>query len=344
MSDPFKIEPPFLVLFSGGRTSGCLLRRVLDAYDGVLPENCHVVFNNTGMERVETLDFVERCSQRWGVPVTWLEYTYTPPPDGRVAAVRRTKTGKVVRVVRGTHGYKVVDYATANRTGEPFRQAIMARRALPNIRMRFCTAELKVRTTSRWVKGTLGWPVKRRVPFYRAVIGFRYDEPNRFWKLARRTEYTYGPRKPPEEERTLFGTRKKKQRKPEELSPGEWPVCPLFPAKVTRAGVDAFWAGNDFDLGIPSERGNCTLCFQKGSANLLATIRENPELADWWIEMEKAAEGFARKAEGFTFRLRSDRPPYAELKRIALEGDPQGTLFPLDVGNTPCDDGYCGTY
>lgn len=56
-----------------------------------------VVFCNTGKERPETLDFVERCSQRWGVPVTWLEYRHTKGVGPTFA---------------------VVDYGTASRDGE----------------------------------------------------------------------------------------------------------------------------------------------------------------------------------------------------------------------------------
>jgi 3'-phosphoadenosine 5'-phosphosulfate sulfotransferase (PAPS reductase)/FAD synthetase len=73
MKDPYFIEGPALILFSGGRTSGYMLRHILDAHNGELPDNVYVVFSDTGRERPETLDFVHECSKRWGVDVNWLE-------------------------------------------------------------------------------------------------------------------------------------------------------------------------------------------------------------------------------------------------------------------------------
>jgi len=62
-----------LVSFSGGRTSGYMLHEILQA-NGDLPSRCKVTFANTGREMPETLDFVQEVSERWAVPVTWLEY------------------------------------------------------------------------------------------------------------------------------------------------------------------------------------------------------------------------------------------------------------------------------
>lgn len=65
------------VAFSGGRTSGYLLRQLLDA-NGPLPERAVVTFQNTGRERSETLDFVAEVGERWNANVRWLEFR--PPP------------------------------------------------------------------------------------------------------------------------------------------------------------------------------------------------------------------------------------------------------------------------
>ena len=46
--DPYKVEPPFYVSFSGGRTSGYLLRHILDAWGGQMPKDALVLFANTG--------------------------------------------------------------------------------------------------------------------------------------------------------------------------------------------------------------------------------------------------------------------------------------------------------
>lgn len=67
--DPFLIPGPALISFSGGRTSGYMLRRILDAG---LQKDVHVVFADTGKERTQTYDFVRECSRRWHVPIFWV--------------------------------------------------------------------------------------------------------------------------------------------------------------------------------------------------------------------------------------------------------------------------------
>lgn len=160
MGNPFLIYGPACVSFSGGRTSGLMLRRVLDAHDGRLPEDVHVLFANTGKEREETLDFVHECSRRWGVRIRWIEYHQTTGDDGKFV-----------------HGWREVDYASASRRGEPFEALIRARSFLPNPVMRFCTQELKIRP----MKG-----FARSVGFehWTNVIGLRADEPRRVAKTT----------------------------------------------------------------------------------------------------------------------------------------------------------------
>ena len=73
MRNPYKIEGPALISFSGGRTSGFMLKQIVDAHDAVLPEDVHITFANTGKEMPETLDFVRDCGEHWGVKINWLE-------------------------------------------------------------------------------------------------------------------------------------------------------------------------------------------------------------------------------------------------------------------------------
>ena len=116
--NPYRIAGPALISFSGGRTSAFMLKQILDAHGGTLPVDVRVCFANTGREMPETLDFVEECSQRWSVPIVWLEYDLDAP-----------------------HHTRIVDHATASRNGEPFRAAIANRGFLPNPVTRFCTTE-----------------------------------------------------------------------------------------------------------------------------------------------------------------------------------------------------------
>jgi 3'-phosphoadenosine 5'-phosphosulfate sulfotransferase (PAPS reductase)/FAD synthetase len=64
---PFKIDGPAVISFSGGRTSGYMLRRILD--EGLQPE-VHVLFADTGKERQETYAFVQAVACGWRVLVT----------------------------------------------------------------------------------------------------------------------------------------------------------------------------------------------------------------------------------------------------------------------------------
>lgn len=122
--NPYLLEGPALVSFSGGRTSAYLLKHILDAYGGRLPANVGVMFANTGREVEATLDFVRECGDRWSVPITWLEYE----PAGEKG-----------------RKFRVVDHATASRKGEPYEALLRERKYLPNPVARFCTSTLKIR-------------------------------------------------------------------------------------------------------------------------------------------------------------------------------------------------------
>ncbi len=152
-SNPYKIQGPALISFSGGRTSGFMLWNIIQAHGGTLPKDIYVTFANTGKEAPETLDFVHEIGQKWGVKIHWLELYF-----GEERPVYRTKE---------------VTYETASRNGEPFEALIDRRKYLPNPVARFCTSELKVKVMSRFMR-----KLKGHKTWYN-VIGLRYDEPRR---------------------------------------------------------------------------------------------------------------------------------------------------------------------
>ena len=151
--NPYKIKGPALISFSGGRTSAFMLKQIIDAHGGTLPDDIYVTFANTGKEMPETLDFVQACSEHWGVKVHWLELEMA---DER--PVYRTKE---------------VTYETASRDGVPFEALIGRRSYLPNPVARFCTAELKIRRMKDFM-----WKMKG-YKHWDNVLGLRYDEPRR---------------------------------------------------------------------------------------------------------------------------------------------------------------------
>lgn len=161
--DPFKIDGPTCISFSGGRTSAYMLWRVLQS-NGGLPAEAMVCFANTGKEEEATLRFVRDCADRWGVHITWVEFR------------------------NDERGYAVVDFDSASRNGEPFAEIIKKRNYLPNPVTRFCTSELKIRTMHKHIRA-LGW-FDRWPDGWDQMIGIRADEMRRVAKIRARGHST----------------------------------------------------------------------------------------------------------------------------------------------------------
>lgn len=154
MGDPFKIDGRACLSVSGGRTSGYMLWRTLEANNGALPAGSIAAFANTGKEEEATLRFVRDMSMHWGVPIVWVEY-------------RRAKPY-----------FEIVDFDSASRNGEPFAELIKAKQYLPNPMMRFCTTELKIRPMFRWLRDT-----GQIADGIDMMIGVRADEQRRVAKM-----------------------------------------------------------------------------------------------------------------------------------------------------------------
>lgn len=161
----FAVDGPAYVSFSGGRTSGYMLRKILDAHNGILPPDVHVIFANTGDELPPTLDFVRDCSERWKVPIHWVEYFLTPDDEP---------------------SYEVVSYTSASRAGEPFDRYLQhverittakgREPYLPGPGNRFCTTELKIRVMKKWM-------LDHGYEHWTNIVGIRADEPKRWRKM-----------------------------------------------------------------------------------------------------------------------------------------------------------------
>jgi len=156
MSNPYRIDSPTCISFSGGRTSAFMLFKVLEAHQMSLPSEAIVCFANTGKEDEATLQFVKDCQDNWAVPITWLEYVDAEETKDR---------------------WKQVNFETASRDGEPFEALIRKRNYLPNPVSRFCTVELKVRTIHRYLKAN-GWTE------WDSMLGIRADEQRRLAKIG----------------------------------------------------------------------------------------------------------------------------------------------------------------
>lgn len=142
-----------IINFSGGRTSAYMTKKLIDS--GLT--DYLVVFQNTGKEMPQTLDFINECDKRWNLNIVWLEYRYGA-------------------------NFEVVTYETASRDGRPFNELIAWNKCLPNTMLRFCTKDLKINTLKRYCKsiGIKKWD---------HYVGIRYDEPRRWSKDSNLPKY-----------------------------------------------------------------------------------------------------------------------------------------------------------
>lgn len=137
---------------SGGRTSMYMGIELKAKYG----DDIELIFQNTGMEREETYEFLNKNDKAHGLNLTWIEYTKEKP------------------------FYKIVFYETASRynpktaTAKPFDELLEKNgRYLPNREQRFCTVQLKVLTAYRYIRK------EYKLKEWENYIGFRVDEPHR---------------------------------------------------------------------------------------------------------------------------------------------------------------------
>ena len=169
MGNPYKIIEPTVISFSGGRSSGYMLYKTLEANGGI-PDGSMVVFANTGKEMPQTLDFVQACAENWAVNITWVEL-------GEVTSNGVYEKGRHKGKNRAVYNTNVVNYDTASRNGEPFMHLLAARKMPPNVVARFCTSELKVRRINSVSIGCTA-----------SLVGIRADEPRRGSRIHNRMD------------------------------------------------------------------------------------------------------------------------------------------------------------
>jgi hypothetical protein len=218
------MENLYVILFSGGRTSAFLSKYIKE---NTKYKNTIFVFMNTGKEREETLRFTNQCDKDFNLNLVWLE-----------ALVDKEK-GK------GTT-YKIVNFETASRNGEPF-EAMLKKYPLPNNMASNCTRELKQRPIDAYLKTNYkDFEIIK-------VIGIRADESHRKSVNA-------------------------------EIEKMIYPLCDEI--KVDSSFIRKWWERQTFDLKLKDYEGNCDLCFKKSLKKRLTIIKENPLVANWWLEME----------------------------------------------------------
>lgn len=137
-----------VINFSGGRTSAYMCKRLID--EGIT--DYIILFQNTGKEMPQTLDFINECDKKWNLNIVWLEYRFG-------------------------NNFEIVNYENASRDGRPFDELIESNKHfLPNQHIRYCTSQLKIQTGRRYLQsiGIKEWTI---------INGIRFDEPRRWSKM-----------------------------------------------------------------------------------------------------------------------------------------------------------------
>jgi hypothetical protein len=174
--------------------------------------------------------------------------------------------------------HTVTNFESAKRSGEPF-EAIIEKYGIPNQAYPHCSRELKMQPIKSYAR-SIGW-----AKCYTA-IGIRHDETNR-----------------------LDFEKAKKQRL----------IYPLATInRVFTSDINLFWSKQPFDLELKSYEGNCDLCWKKSERKLLTMLAENPEMANWWIQMEQKYSFFIPDSRS---HRKDVKPPflfYRKNKSIAI--------------------------
>ena len=223
-----------IINFSGGRSSAFMTKKLIEQD----AKKYTIIFQNTGREHEKTLEFINNCSLNWNVNIIWLEF------DDRKK-------------------FKIVDFKTASRNGEPFEKLIELKKGmLPNMFRRFCTDYLKIQVCKNYLKslGIENWTIYN---------GIRYDEPHRYNKAK-----NYYP--------SYIDV-----------------LMPLVDWKITKNDVLSFWKNQKFDLELPEYLGNCDGCFLKGITKIKKFAKYYPEKYQWWIDQENKSKKINEKMNMF---------------------------------------------
>lgn len=239
-----------LVSFSGGETSAFmaiwLWLHKRDEYDMIF------VFANTGLENEETLQFIHKFALHFGIPIIWIE-----------AIVYHNE--------RKSNGFKIVDFQTASRNGEPFEE-IIKKHGIPNKAMPHCTRELKLAPIRAYAK-CIGFE-----DCYTA-IGIRIDEIDRMnskWK----------------EKRLVY------------------PLIETSMQPMTKPKINFWWAQQPFRLELKGYQGNCVTCWKKSDHKLYTIAKENERHFLFMHKMEARYGNFTPESRLKLITERGEAPKY----------------------------------
>jgi hypothetical protein len=171
-------------------------------------------------------------------------------------------------------------------TGQTFEQVIFSKKALPNLMMRFCTTEMKIKPIFNYCQKEIGEVVSMS-------IGIRYDEKERASK--ENTKF-----------KTVVGQSENGRNKWDEVYWRELNY-PLIAYKIIHPTI-AEWA-NSTDLIFPADS-NCVGCFWKPLQQLRKNWDDEPQKMRWFAEMEAKMKRRFKKEMA-----------YSSIKNIGIQQD-----------------------
>lgn len=212
----------------------------------------HFTFENTGKEDEKTLEFVDRCDREFGWNVVWLEAVFYPNE-------RKAPT------------HRVVNFETASRDGEPFKQ-LVEKYGIQNMAYKDCTKYLKLLPKMSYLRsiGLLDFPT-----FTRLSNSTKAKDKERLAKFRGTYQTSVGIRAD------------EKHRINRDTATRENNIYPLVDIiQVNKKFILDFWGRQPFDLEIDEDFGNCVLCFKKSIKQLVRQVQKQPRVLDWYEEME----------------------------------------------------------
>lgn len=201
---------------------------------------------------------------------------------------------------RKATGHTVVNFETASREGQPFEE-IIKKYGVPNQAFPHCTRELKLNPIKSYMQ-SIGYDR------WTNAIGLRFDE-----------------------QRRISTTKKQADMK----RPNYYMLSHLG---INVDNVQTFWSMMGFDLGLKSYQGNCDLCWKKSLKKKLRILKENPEIGNFYINMEqKYGESFIGESNADLINLTFHRKGQSTKELLEIsKGDIENFEDPYDNKELSC--------
>jgi len=224
--------------------------------------------------------------------------------------------------------YKIVDFKSAARKGEPFEEVIK-KYGIPNKQFPHCNRELKIQPINKFMIDN---------DLLIRAIGIRSDEFTRATKNIKKKNPTW----------TVSQILKYKY----DIEGIYYPL--IEEEAVTKDSILNWWSKMPFDLELKEHEGNCITCWKKSDRKIWTLAKENPSHFDFFNNMEKKYGDYipetqpSRTGKQVFFRkYRSSKDMIHEANTKPFEMFKEKGNYQLDLFNCDIDEDFscneCGT-